>query len=159
MNEWVKHAEAKAAATLAAAGVTGGVLYNLVKAQTSPSWFMATAASVCGIGVLLAGASAIAALWPRLRSKEAATSSLYFDHIARRHPKSHTAYVAEFTNLVTSPMALLEQLAQQVWSNARVARRKYFWGGMALVLLVISLAGLAAVAADLALVSVGVLNG
>ena len=159
VNDWVRHAESKAAATLAAAGVTGGVLYNLVKAQTAPGLLISVAATVCAVGVVAAGAAAIAALWPRLRSNGSATNSLYFDHIARRHPTTYNTYAQELVALVASPAALLDQLAHQIWSNSRVAKRKYFWAGVGLISLVLSLAGLGAIAADLALVSVGVLNG
>ena len=34
VNDWVRHAETKSAGVLAASGVVGGVLYNLVKGLT-----------------------------------------------------------------------------------------------------------------------------
>ena len=159
VNDWVRHADSKSAAVLGAAGVTGGVLYNLVKSQTSPGWLISIAAGVCAVGVLIAGATAIVALWPRLRARGTATSSLYFDHIARRHPTNYSSYAHELAALVASPVDLLDQLAQQIWSNALVAKRKYFWAGLGLISLVVSLVGLAFVAVNFALISIGVMSG
>lgn len=65
VNDWVKHAETKSATTLAASGVTGGVLYNLVKDQSNPGWWLTIFGGACGVGVLLAGAFALLALTPR----------------------------------------------------------------------------------------------
>ncbi|GAA2152542.1 hypothetical protein FHX52_0777 [Humibacillus xanthopallidus] len=159
VNDWVKHAESKAGALMAASGVTGGVLYNLVKSQDHPGGFLAIAATTSAVTVLLAAACALTALWPRLHASEPPTSLLYFEHIARRHPKSPAAYIEEFKALATNPDSLLEQLAQQVWANARVAKRKYFWAGLALLCLAVSLVTLACVALNISLVSIGVING
>lgn len=76
--DWIKHAETKAAATLAAAGVAGGVLYNLVKDESDPSWVLALASVITGVGVLVAGVCAGAAFWPRLRHREEPSSPLFF---------------------------------------------------------------------------------
>lgn len=157
VNDWVKHAEAKAAATLTGAGVAGGVLYNLVQKPQHANALFAVSAIVGAVAVVAAASCAIIGLWPRLRAKEPPTSALYFDHIARRHPKSAASYIAEFKQLVASPEALRDQLAQQIWANAHVARRKHFWAGEALVCLVVALGALAAVALYLA--SVGVISG
>jgi hypothetical protein len=151
VNDWVKHAETKAAATLAAAGVMGGVLYNLVKGQTSFDCLMRLTAPLCGLLVVAAAGCAIVALWPRLARSEPPTSALYFDHIARKHPHSSTEYVKELRALVLAPDELLSQLGQQVWANARVARRKYQAVGWGLVLLFSAGGALALVALDLAL--------
>src|SRR6266568_8936056 len=67
VNDWIRHAEAKTTATLAAAGVTGGVLYNLVQHQTSPSVWLCIVAVICGAAVVASAGSAMVALAPRLR--------------------------------------------------------------------------------------------
>ncbi|MCV7316643.1 hypothetical protein H7J77_13970 [Mycolicibacillus parakoreensis] len=154
VNDWVKHAETKAAATLTAAGVMGGVLYNLVNGETSYDCLMRLAAPLCGLLVVAAAGSAIVALWPRLAKREPPTNALYFDHIARKHPDSPTEYVKELRALVLAPEELLTQLGQQVWANARVARRKYQAVGWGLVFLFSGGAALGLVALDLALMSV-----
>lgn len=159
VNDWVRHAEGKAATTLAAAGVVGGVLYNLVKNETDFDLILAIAAPAAAVLAVVAAVLAVVALWPRLFSREPATSSLYFEHIARRHPKSSDAYVHELRKLIADPAELLEQLGQQVWANARVARRKYRWAGWALVAVMGAACALAIVAARLALNSIGVWSG
>lgn len=159
VNDWVKHAETKATGCVAASGVIGGVLYNLVKDEDHLRWWAGFSAVVCAVGIIFAASMAITALWPRLRAKEAPTSSLYFDHIARRHPKSPTGYVSEFRALVMDSEELLRQLAQQVWANAGVARRKHRFAGLAMVGLVIALAGLSVLVATFGLISTGVISG
>lgn len=69
VNDWVKHAETKAATTLAGAGVAGGVLYNLVKNQSQPGLALSVTATICGAASILAGLTALAALAPKLKIK------------------------------------------------------------------------------------------
>ncbi len=132
----------------------GGVLYNLVKTQTTFDCLMRLTAPLCGLLIVATAGCAIVALWPRLARSESPTSALYFDHIARKHPHSPTEYVKELRALVLAPDELLTQLAQQVWANARVARRKYQAVGWGLVFLFAAGAALALVALDLAMRSV-----
>src|SRR5271154_3696387 len=66
VNDWIRHAEAKATATLAAAGVTGGVLYNLVHPQTHPSLALDVVATINAVMIVASAGSAIMALIPRL---------------------------------------------------------------------------------------------
>ena len=131
VNDWVRHAETKAAATLATSGVIGGILFNLVKNQTEFSLTLKIFGPVCGALAFAAAIAAVVALWPRLRATEPPTSLLYSDHIARKYPRDNqfTEYVAALKGLVADPDSLLEQLGQQVWANARVARRKFRWAG------------------------------
>ncbi len=156
VNDWLRHAETKAGATLAALGVTGGVLYNLVKSQRDVSAFLAVVSTICGAAVIVGGVFALLALRPRLRSQEEATSKLYFDHIARRHTGTDPApYQQELAALVASPSSLIAEIAQQVWSNARVAKAKYKWSAWALVALAVALISIALVAAVLGIMSLG----
>ena len=86
--DWIKHAETKAGATLAAAGVSGGVLYNLVKDQTNPDGYLPLAAVLCAIAVFAAGASAALAFLPRLgRRADVPDSPLYFKAHREEAPK------------------------------------------------------------------------
>ena len=161
VNDWVRHAETKAAATLATAGVIGGVLYNLVKNQTEFSLTIKIFGPTSGGLAFGAAIASVIALWPRLRPSDDPTSLLYFDHIARKYPKDHQGpeYVSALKALVSDPDRLLEQLGQQVWANARVARRKFRWAGWAMVGLIGSALALAVVSVRLALLSMGVWDG
>lgn len=127
VTDWIKHAEAKAAATLAAAGVSASVLYNLVRNVTQQNALLDVAAVACAICIVLGGLSAAWALRPRLWAKEEATSNLYFNHIARRHPKKGmgAAYSPALNALTTDRAALVDEIAGQVWSNAHVAKAKF----------------------------------
>ncbi|MBB5934349.1 hypothetical protein [Streptomyces zagrosensis] len=88
--DWIKHAETKAGATLAATGITGGVIYNLAKDADTPSNWLIASAALCGIAVVSAGLCAGLVPWPRLKLQEDPTSLLYFHHIARGHAASDT---------------------------------------------------------------------
>jgi pycsar effector protein len=156
VNEWVKHAEAKAATTLAAAGIVTGVLYNLVKGQHEIGLVLGIAAPVCGLLAVAAAVCAVVALWPRLGSRESPTSALYFDHIARRYLKAPTEYVTELKRLIASPDELLEQLCQYVWANAHVAHHKYRWAGRGLVALLGAAICLGLIALVIAVKSTGI---
>jgi hypothetical protein len=158
VNDWVRHAEAKAGATLVATGVTGTALYNLIHNVKHPPFFLAFFSTTAAVFVLLGGACGAAALRPRLWSREKPTSLLYFDHIARAFD-SPVPYAAALRKLVLADDDELDQVAQQVWANARVARRKYRWVGWALVCLLLALISLGAVAAYEALRSIGVIHG
>ncbi|MBQ1096641.1 hypothetical protein KBY55_11190 [Streptomyces sp. b94] len=137
--DWIKHAETKAGATLAATGVTGGVLYNLVKDVGTPSTWLIASASLCGLAVLAAGLCAGLVLWPRLKMREDPTSLLYFHHIARGHSASDT-YAMSLAALTKDMEALVTEIASQSWANSKVAHDKYMWGGRAIRLLLIALA-------------------
>jgi hypothetical protein len=152
VNDWLKHAEAKAAGALTAAGVVGGVLYTLV-GDKEMDWLPATAALVCAAAVLLAATCAAVSLWPRLKAKEAPTSPIYFDHIAREHADVST-YRDTLHLLTAKADEITKELAVQVWSNAHVAHKKYAWAGRAIAALLISIGALAVVVAYL-----GITNG
>lgn len=144
----MKHAEAKAAGALTAASVVGGVLYTLVGNQKDLHWLPARAALVCAVAVLAAGICAAVSLWPRLKTKEAPTSPIYFDHIAREHADVST-YRDTLHLLTAKPDEITKELAVQVWSNAHVAHKKYAWAGRAIAALLISIGALAVVVAYL----------
>ncbi|MCX5124591.1 Pycsar system effector family protein [Streptomyces sp. NBC_00347] len=140
--DWIKHAETKAGATLAATGVTGGVLYNLIKDVTTPSTWLIVSSALCALSVAGAGLCAAMVLWPRLGMKEEPTSLLYFHHIARGHTASDT-YATSLVALTKDMDALVTEIASQGWANSRVAHDKYMWGGWAIRILLIALVALA----------------
>ncbi|WP_293786910.1 Pycsar system effector family protein [uncultured Aeromicrobium sp.] len=148
VNDWIKHAETKAAGTIATSGVAAGVLYNLLKGVTDPGKSIAVPAAICAFSIVVAGLSAAWALRPRLWSREEPTSNLYFDHIARRHRRK--AGVADYDKTVRAlsaeAAALIGEIAGQIWANAHVARTKYRWAGIRLTAVLLALAALAATA-------------
>lgn len=146
--DWIKHAEAKAGAMLAATGVSGGVLYNLVKSQGNPSLALNIAAGAAGTLLFLAGACAGLALRPRLRSREEPTSILYYHHIARKHarPDGSGAYAQAVLELTANGESLVNEVAAQIWANAHVATDKYRWINWGMAAFLLALPCLAATA-------------
>src|SRR5262245_9128545 len=82
VNDWVRHAEAKASLTLAADGVVGTLLYNLATGQVEYNLTLKACIAVCSVLIFASGLFAAASLWPRLRRREEPVNALYFDHIA-----------------------------------------------------------------------------
>jgi hypothetical protein len=150
VNDWIRHAETKTGATLAAAGVGGGVLYNLVKDQQHPSGWLTVAALLCGLATLTSAACALIALVPRLDLRrwaerlhlrkprprpepapdsadnppEDPTSVLFFHDIARTYSHLEAPSYADVLATLTSDKAqLTRQIGLQVHTNAHVARR------------------------------------
>ncbi|MFI7419960.1 Pycsar system effector family protein [Nonomuraea sp. NPDC049684] len=134
----VKHAETKAGLTLAAAGAVGGLVYTLIRSVPRTGAAFGLAAAACAVCVLAAAFAAALALIPRVRSEP--TNALHYHHVATRFGARPETYMGELSGLVARPEELVPALAHQVWANARVARKKYRWAGLALGAL---LAGLA----------------
>jgi hypothetical protein len=131
INDWVKHAETKGAGSLAAAGVIGGILFNVIKDRPHVNIGVGIAATACAICVVVAALFAAASLWPRLRGREQPTSPLYFSHIARAHTDIST-YRDTFRLLTADKEQIIREVAAQVWANAHVAHKKYRWAGYAI---------------------------
>lgn len=148
ITDWIKHAEAKAGATLAASGLVGTALYNITKdVKTTPcvvSLFMGLTTAL----VLLAAIFAAVALRPRLWTRDEPTSTLYFHHIARKHGRGNggAAYASALSELTANSDQLVAEIAGQIWANAHVARTKYTWGSLGLTCILLSILPLAATA-------------
>jgi hypothetical protein len=146
VTDWVRHAESKAAATLAAAGVVGGVLYSLVKDQHHASSALLAAAVICGFFVLAAALFAGFSLVPRVWSAKDPANALYFHHIAQLHVRSagSTSYSVVFRSLIANNERLINEIADQIWANAHIARAKFRWGNLGLTSLLLAVITLAA---------------
>lgn len=150
VNDWIKHAETKVGATLAATGVTGGVLYNLIKDRQNVGLLLLFCAAACGLLVVSAGVCAALALLPRTHlssRKEDPTSPLYFNHIARAYGDNAPSYSEILRALTGDRDALTRHIAHQTHANAVVAHRKYIWANRSLSALLGALLMLAASAA------------
>ncbi|MGY4647680.1 Pycsar system effector family protein [Mycobacterium sp. URHB0021] len=142
VNDWVRHAETKAGYLLAAAGVSGGVLYNLVKSEQHPSGWFSFVSVMCCAGLVIAALSAIWSLIPRLklRGLEEPTSLLYYSHIVRKFGTDGQAYADSLRTLLSDDIELTSEIAKQTHSIATVARHKYRWASVAAYSLGIGLA-------------------
>jgi len=125
VNEWIRFADAKAAAVLAGSGVLGGLLLAAVpdrddfKVHTTRATLVALAIACVGASSLLS----LQILSPRLRTGEP-RSLIYFDHIARRYADDRNGFVENYLALTGHGEDLARQVSDQIWSNSRVARHK-----------------------------------
>ena len=155
VNDWVKHAEAKLGAVLAATGVSGAVLFNLVKDRGHTNWLLDVAATVCGVSVFVAGGCTMIGLYPvvRLQRKIAddVVNPLFFHDVARAYKADAPSYSAVLHTLTTNHDDLVRHLGQQIHANATVAQRKYRWANRAIRALLLDLLALGTVATIIAL--------
>lgn len=135
VSDWIRHAETKAAVTLTATGVIGGILYSLVTTASPHSLAFDLAASLCAV---LTAASAMATgmvLRPRRTNNGQPPNLLFFEHVASAYPSPGDGYPEALSRLLADDRTLTAAVAEQIWANAHVARRKYFWSGVGTVLL------------------------
>lgn len=155
VNDWVKHAEVKLGVVLATTGVSGGVLFNLVKNQEHASQALDAASVISGTSVLAAGVCAMIGLYPRVtlqrRTSDGGDNPLYFEDIARLHKDDAPSYGVSLHMLIANPNDLVQHLGQQIHANATVAQRKYRWANRAIRALLLGLLALGAVATIIAL--------
>jgi len=160
INDWIKHAESKTGIVLAAAGASGVLLYNLVKDQTDPGFWLSTAALLAGVFLVLTGLAGVFAILPRLtlnpkrlpffkKAEPDLSSLLFFSHVAKKYKgeDGNPSFVEVFRTLTSDDDHLTQQIAQQVHANATVAHRKYRAANIAIVTLALDYASLAVVAA------------
>ncbi|AHH22339.1 hypothetical protein NONO_c75840 [Nocardia nova SH22a] len=138
--ELLKHAETKAVAALATAGVLGQLLLSVVR---SASGTEGATQRICLVlaAVAIAGAAicAAAALRPRLGARRGTTNPLYFGHITAGFGFSRESYAKELTALTRDPETMSAQLAAQIWENAAVARRKFLFATIAVWCLLLAI--------------------
>lgn len=124
VNDWIKVADAKAAAALAGGGVLGGLLvrgFPRPYAWLHQPWHT----GLMLVSFLLVSASilvALTAVAPRI-PKRGQPSLVYFGHIARHYAEPQ-AFKAAFLPALECEGQLRELLAEQLWANSRIALRK-----------------------------------
>lgn len=157
VNDWLKHAEAKAGLALATAGVLGGLLYSLVGDWTGPPWWIVVPMLLSVGCILAAGICGAAAVIPRLWRKGPATSKVYYDHIAKAYPRATKErasklpdFQKDFAKVTGRKGALFDELSAQVWVNSHIAATKYKWSTWAIVFVVAGAVSVALTAAGVA---------
>lgn len=124
-NDWIKVADTKAGAVIAASGVLGGFLLRAVPAPGhwgQDPWKV----GILLVALAVVGTSALMSLrvfTPRLRTGEA-PSLLYFDHIARCYPRPEE-FTGPYLAMLRQEERLQESLAEQLWATSVIARRKF----------------------------------
>lgn len=147
VNESIKHAETKGALILGAAGAVGSLLYSVYGNQEHHGVIVDIAVAVCGLSAVAAATFAALGLTPRLRSRDNASSVVYFHHIARRHRTA--AESADYGDLLKAVSSdhdrLLTDLATQIWANAHVARQKFLMARLGTIAILTAFGALAAI--------------
>lgn len=130
VNEWIRHADAKAGVTLAFTGVLATMLFNLVKDFTR-RWCLTDLTVIAACALLLMAAACCAwALTPRVNDRDAsevAINKLFYASISKNFKGDRQAYIDGLHTLTADPRALTTDLAQQVHANARIATIKMAW--------------------------------
>lgn len=137
VNEWIRHAEAKAGATLAGTITVLAGMFALW--QASPpvwSWWFVTSAALAISAFLIAAWLSIASLMPRLRvtprGDGGTPNLLYFNDIAT-WPEGGAAFMVEVVTISAQPERLATELTRQLWANSNVANKKFLWANRAIV--------------------------
>lgn len=155
VNDWIRHAEAKTGASLTAAGVSGGLLYNLVKGKPDLPVPVNILAAICGGSAFLAIVCAAVALMPRTTPKflnglsrknrptpDDWSNLLFYSHIAKKYKEDEPSYQEVFTALTLNKLELTKHIANQVWANSAVAHRKFKWSTRSIFFLTITVISL-----------------
>jgi hypothetical protein len=146
MVDWIKHAESKATATLASAGLAGGLLYTLVSPAGRRGVALTVVASACAIAITAAAVAAGTALLPRIGSRQEPGGLIFYRGISDRYSTDAEGFATAYHTLVADRPALFAALTQQIWANAKVAARKYRALNVALLALLPALVLLTATA-------------
>jgi hypothetical protein len=137
VNDWIKHADAKIAVTLAATAASGVMLFNLAKgASRHGHWFVALV-TLTALGLGFTALCAFTAIVPRVtlvkkKQPEKFDNLLFYRHIANGYRNKANAYALALGSLTMDRQSLTQQIAEQVHANSIVADRKYKWADRAL---------------------------
>jgi hypothetical protein len=139
VDEWVRHADAKLAAVLAADLVAAGVLISLAFGRR-PSPAVLVLAALGGAASLAGLICATLGLTPRVvpPGGRILANPLFFGDVARDF-RDADAYAQALASLAADRDDLFEALAHQVFATSVVAAKKFRWAGRALLLLVIAI--------------------
>ncbi|GAB2734587.1 hypothetical protein GCM10027174_04300 [Salinifilum aidingensis] len=122
--ELIRFADTKAAVLLAASGTLGGILLHGIPDLTGAADSAQIALRCASLGfVVCSTLLTLCALAPRLRRRQQ-HSLLYFGTIADRYPRA-TGFTTAHERLFQRDDDLREALAEQLWVNSHIARRKF----------------------------------
>lgn len=156
INEWIRHADAKATVTLAFTGAIGTLLFNMVKdLATTSVWTDVTVVATCFF-LVCAGVMCGLTLVPRTKAAEGDPAEeeinrLFFAHIAKHYNGDRVQYRDVLGTLTTDAVSLTHDLADQVHANARIATVKNKYAQKAITAVLAAGLSLALVAVTVAL--------
>jgi hypothetical protein len=127
VNEWIRHADAKAGVTLAFTAALATMVFNLSKdfhQRTTIFDFLVAFASVL---LVLTAALCGWTLTPRVNDRDADPESinrLYFGSITQHFRGKRPQYSEVLSTLTADPSELIQDLAAQIHANAKIATIK-----------------------------------
>ncbi|WP_137145201.1 Pycsar system effector family protein [Mycolicibacterium sp. CR10] len=150
VNEWLRFAEAKAGAVIAAAGVSGGVVYNLVKSVDHPPWPISAMTILCVVFIVGAGVCAAMVFVPRRKNPgqpEDFSNLLFYSHITKQYANDEPTYADVLGSLTSNRAELTRHIANQVHANSGVAHCKFNWATWGIFAIIGALSSLGILAA------------
>jgi hypothetical protein len=150
VNDWIRHADAKIAVTLAFVGVTSGLLFNLTRTITRWNGLLVVFTVIALLALIAAVGCATIALAPRSRPPIDSTSEsanpLFFGDIHRHFRSQAARYRSTLQALTADDDELTARIADQIRVNSRIATIKFRFTNRAIWLEVIAAVAVAAVA-------------
>jgi hypothetical protein len=130
VNEWIRHADAKAGVTLAFTGVLATMLFNLVKDFHSRT--MCSDVVVIVSCTLLAFTAGLCAwtLTPRTSDSDTdnlAINRLFYASITKNFKGDRRRYIDVLHTLTADSDELTRDIAHQIHANAEIATTKSRW--------------------------------
>lgn len=125
VNEWIRHSDAKAGATLAVTGVLATMTFNLSNHLAGRTLLTDVLQVAIVLLLILTGFLGGWTLAPRIRDRAAnpdVPNRLYFGSIATGFTQA--TYRAALISLMADPVALVGDLADQIYVNAMIATAK-----------------------------------
>lgn len=136
VNEWIRHADTKAAVTLAFTGVLATMTFNLVKDfQSRSALFDVLVVLACAL-IVITGALCGLTLLPRFTDKdqgddanveEVVVNRLFYASISSGFKGQRRQYSDVMHTLTADPVELTRDLSDQIHANAQIATVKNQW--------------------------------
>lgn len=127
VNEWIRHADAKAGVTLAFTGVLATMLFSLVKDFDQRTILFDGLVVIAVVLLVLAAGLCAWTLTPRVGDADAepkAVNRLFFGSITKNFKGNRQYYCDTLGTLTTDPHELTKDLAEQIHANAKIATVK-----------------------------------
>lgn len=130
VNDWIKHADAKTAATLAGTAATAVALFNVLNMQANRGCALTVTSVACACLLLWSAWCSLQALVPRRVIKRGGQQTydnlLFYAHVALSYgPLRKSEYTHALGKLTMDHQELTRRIAEQVHSNSHVADQKY----------------------------------
>lgn len=125
---WVRHAEAKALASLAGQGALASLLVAALRDTQLIRWADVVGLAAAALSLLAGSLTAAAVVTPRFRVRGQSTPTpddlIYYRDVADAPRRGSERYATELVNLTGDPARLARALGRQAYGLALVADRK-----------------------------------